>query len=423
MTVKRALGAVFGPIVDRFTAAEQALLLGAGLMLEVNRRRPIPEAPQDLIGLPAALWPRYPTLAEPLDHLLQRSDAQVLGRLEEETGRLLGVHGNAVVRAAAHRFGEALDVIPSDREHFSVMAPVARLLAGTVPLSAGMSVLDPTCGSGRVLVAVGERLRAAGAEGFQLHGAEVRPVHAALASLNLLLHGFKDATVEVGDAPTDRAWDAVVSVPPLGVPPPAHWTVVPPHLAAKLPDNPEFAHLHGGLAQLRPDGQVSVLLPAGVLFRRQDAEFRQWLAETGLIRAAAAFPTGLIRRVSLSFALLVVSNRSESDPIRLVDAAGTRKKTAEPLGDGGVEDVLKALQGGSSPLPTVQVELGAQRDQAYSWLVSTYQQPQRRAASPERLHQELQDAQKEVGRAQKQVAQKMRELDRVQGSWRETDVR
>jgi SAM-dependent methyltransferase len=140
-------------------------------------------------------------------------------------------------------------------------------------------VLDPTCGSGTLLLAAHDRLAGLQPEDWspsvahrdlvdRLHGTDIDPVAVEIANLSLLLHALPAGNgwrVAEGDArrPSPRAeFDIVVANPPW------QWS--------NKGKQTDVAHdfLEKMLRRLRPDGLLGVVLPVAWLTRNSSRESR-----------------------------------------------------------------------------------------------------------------------------------------------------
>ncbi|MFF7529544.1 N-6 DNA methylase [Streptomyces bobili] len=177
-----------------------------------------------------------------------------------------------------------------------------------------LTVLDPACGTGHLLAAVG-----AIGSSAALTGCDSDPVLAALADARLALMPRPAGTdvtarVEVGDSlRTDpfaavRA-DLVLCNPPFNerdwgyeeLATDARWAHgMPPRT------EPELAWVQHCLARLRPGGTAVVLLPPAVATRRAGRRIRGSLLRTGLLRAVVALPAGSAPPHSVSLQLWVL---------------------------------------------------------------------------------------------------------------------
>jgi len=79
---------------------------------------------------------------------------------------------------------------------FFTPAEVSTLLAKLTRSKPNSRICDPTCGSGSLLIKAGQEV---GSNNFSLYGQEVNGSTWALAKMNMLLHGFEDATIRWGD--------------------------------------------------------------------------------------------------------------------------------------------------------------------------------------------------------------------------------
>ena len=153
-----------------------------------------------------------------------------------------------------------------------------------IALPDGGTVLDPSCGTGALLLLAGAR---------EARGQEADPAAARIAAARLLLAGARAAPVAAGDALREDAFAghefaAVVSAPSVGD---RGW----PHdalagdarFAHGLPPRtePELAWVQHGLARVRPGGRVVLRLPAAVAARRPGRRIRANLLRAGLLRA------------------------------------------------------------------------------------------------------------------------------------------
>ncbi|MEZ4318861.1 MAG: N-6 DNA methylase [Myxococcota bacterium] len=94
---------------------------------------------------------------------------------------------------------------------FFTPGAVGRLLVSRLPMGPGTTVLDPTCGSGGLLVLAGRR-------GASVRGLDVDPNLVSLAGLNLGLAGLPGAVTQADFFATDpEPVDVVVANPPFSV--------------------------------------------------------------------------------------------------------------------------------------------------------------------------------------------------------------
>ncbi|MFB7008593.1 MULTISPECIES: N-6 DNA methylase [unclassified Streptomyces] len=176
-----------------------------------------------------------------------------------------------------------------------------------------VTVLDPACGTGHLLVA------AAGHPGVVPLGCDKDPVLASLADTRLALaspsaQGAPNPEVRSGDSlradpfAGTRA-DVVLCNPPFNerdwgyeeLATDARWAHgMPPRT------EPELAWVQHCLSQLRPGGVAVLLLPPAVANRRAGRRIRGSLLRTGALRAVVALPPGCAAPHSVSLQLWVL---------------------------------------------------------------------------------------------------------------------
>ncbi|MFI9122779.1 N-6 DNA methylase [Streptomyces bikiniensis] len=175
-----------------------------------------------------------------------------------------------------------------------------------------VTVLDPACGTGHLLVA------AAGHPGVVPLGCDEDPVLAALADARLALAqpSARVPTPEVRSGDSLRAdpyagtrADVVLCNPPFNerdwgyeeLATDARWVHgMPPRT------EPELAWVQHCLSQLRPGGVAVLLLPPAVANRRAGRRIRGSLLRTGVLRAVVALPPGCAAPHSVSLQLWVL---------------------------------------------------------------------------------------------------------------------
>ncbi|MER5782827.1 N-6 DNA methylase [Streptomyces mobaraensis] len=183
--------------------------------------------------------------------------------------------------------------------------PLARLVAGMAAPQAGERVLDPVCGSGRLLIAADQWARMHGREAgvLRLHGRDIRPEARRIAVMNLMLNGLRydlgESTVDsLRAGPANLSADIVLANPPMNAKDWGHvelsqdprWRLGPPPKG-----NADFAWVQHILNELSPQGRAVVLLPDSATRRLNTAEssIRRRLVESDLLAGVVALPARL----------------------------------------------------------------------------------------------------------------------------------
>lgn len=224
---------------------------------------------------------------------------------------------------------------------FYTPAEVSRILAAVLEADTdkeGQTIYDPTCGSGSLLLKVGDVIE----QEVSLYGQEKDVSTAALAQMNMILHGSPTAEVARGNSTlakpefTDQSgwlkkFDYVVANPPFSL---KNWTNgfdpendlfgrfdgfgVPPQ------KNGDYAFLLHIVASLKTNGKAAVILPHGVLFRgNAEEDIRTELIKRGLIKGIIGLPANLFYGTGIPACIVVLDKEgaSERTNIFMVNAA------------------------------------------------------------------------------------------------------
>ncbi len=208
---------------------------------------------------------------------------------------------------------------------------VIRLMVRILKPQPGLSVYDPTCGSGGMLIISREYIEQSGGDitDLRLCG-QVNDASAwSICKLNMLLHGIPGADIQLQDTllhPMHREggelerFDRVIANPPFSqnysrnnmeFPERFRWGWCP--TTGKKADLMFTQHM---LAVCRPGGMVVTVMPHGVLFRGgSEKEIRKKFLGQDLIEAIIRLPQNLFYGASIPACLLVMRpNLTGSSP-------------------------------------------------------------------------------------------------------------
>jgi type I restriction enzyme M protein len=229
-----------------------------------------------------------------------------------------------------HLTGTLLERSFPEWGEFSVPPDVASLIAELMNPAATESILDPVCGSGRLLSALATK---AGHNRGLIVGQEWRTPALSLCKMNLFAHGIS-AHIEVGDALLSPLRDdsgnllkadVVIGNPPFG-------SRLPDDLLERRPElfrgglNPrmrsEYAFVAHMLEVAREEaGRVAVIVPQGALFREEEQATRRGFIEENLLSGVLVLPPKLFTHTKISVAVLFFDKAKKSKDVLFVDAS------------------------------------------------------------------------------------------------------
>jgi len=225
---------------------------------------------------------------------------------------------------------------------FYTPAEVSRIIAKVIGAENAkdrtQSVYDPTCGSGSLLLKVAAEAKPVD---ISIYGQEKENATAALAILNMWLHGEPTAVIKKGQSTlsnplfTDngvlKTFDYVVANPPFSY---KAWRNgftpeedsygrfdgfgIPPN------KNGDYAFLLHIIKSLKSTGKGACVLPHGVLFRgNTEAAIRTSLVKRGYIKAIIGLPANLFYGTGIPACIVFIDKEgvSERKGIFLIDAS------------------------------------------------------------------------------------------------------
>ncbi|MFB4315132.1 N-6 DNA methylase [Actinomadura sp. 21ATH] len=223
---------------------------------------------------------------------------------------------------------------------------IADLIAGLVTAGGRRveSVLDPACGSGRLLAGAATRLK----PDARVHGQEYRVDIAAQAKTRVTVEApNRSVDVRTGDSLRDDAFpdlrvDAVVCNPPYGDREWGHDELAfDPRWAYGVPprSEPELAWVQHSLAHLGEGGQAVLLLPPATASRPSGRRIRAEMLRQGALCAIIALPAGLAVPHHIGLHLWILRrpevDRPGQDRVLLMDLADQSATAAVPVPDQG----------------------------------------------------------------------------------------
>lgn len=205
---------------------------------------------------------------------------------------------------------------------FYTPAPVVRLLVQLLEPIEGMSVYDPTCGSGGMLIQSGQYVEEAGGnpQRMALYGQELSGTTWAICKMNMILHGYRAADIRNEDVlgkpqhMTDGSlmrFKRVLANPPFSQNYSKTEMQFPERFHTFMPETGKKADMmfvQHIVATLEQEGKAAVVMPHGVLFRGgPEKEARKKIIEAGNLEAVIGLPPGLFYGTGIPACVLVLS--------------------------------------------------------------------------------------------------------------------
>ncbi len=228
---------------------------------------------------------------------------------------------------------------------------VVRMMVDILDPKSGDSICDPACGTGGMLLGAIEHVKLSGGDPRtffgRIYGQEKNLTTAAIARMNLVLHGIEDFNIVREDtlrnpAFTDSStgglatFDCVIANPPFSL---KEWGVEvwqnDPWGRAQFGLPPEsygdYAWVQHMVASMAVrTGRMAVVLPQGALFRKgAEGSIRRKLLEQDLIEAVIGLAPNIFYGTGLAPAVMVLRRRKPAARRRKVliaDASGLMRK-------------------------------------------------------------------------------------------------
>lgn len=209
---------------------------------------------------------------------------------------------------------------------FYTPSKVVELIVKLIKPIEQMSIYDPTCGSGGMLVQSVDYIREQGGDPtyLSLFGQEKNIGTWSIAKMNLLLHELPNHKLEKGDTIRQpkflengelMLFDRIIANPPFSL---KNWG----HEEVKYdlydrfqygfpPKNTgDYAFIQHIIASLKSDGICGVIMPLGVLFRGgAESKIRHRLIEQDLLEAVIGLPSNLFHGTSIPTCILIFNKK------------------------------------------------------------------------------------------------------------------
>ena len=249
-------------------------------------------------------------------------------------------------------------------QEFYTNRTVVTLMAEILQPKPDESIYDPTCGSGGMLIKSLTYLKDHGKEwrGVQVYGQEVNNLTAAIARMNLYLHGIVDFSIANADTLKEPAFtrgdrlqqfDVVLANPPYSI---KNWDraafqhdAYGRNILGTPPENrADYAFIQHILASLDDKtGRCAMLLPHGILFRKEEYEMRKKWILSGQIECVIGLAANLFFNSPMEACIVICRKQKDEvlkDKILFINALldVTRKNGESYLEDEHIKRIADA---------------------------------------------------------------------------------
>ncbi len=270
-------------------------------------------------------------------------------------------------QAYEYLVGKFADDAGNTAQEFYTNRTVVTLMAEILQPKPDESIYDPTCGSGGMLVKCLDFLRQKGQpwQGVKVFGQEINALTASIARMNLYLNGVEDFSIVREDTLSHpafvdgsrlRKFDIVLANPPYAI---KQWNResfmndkwgrnflgTPPQSKA------DYAFIQHIIASMDAEsGRCAILLPHGILFRREEQELREKLVKMDVLEAVIALGHNLFYNSAMISCIFVCRSKKSAErtnKVIFIDAENdvTRKNAYSYLSDSQINKILNAYYG------------------------------------------------------------------------------
>ncbi|MCY1196698.1 type I restriction-modification system, M subunit [compost metagenome] len=264
---------------------------------------------------------------------------------------------------------------------FYTPAEVVRLCVEICDPAEGMSIYDPTVGSGGMLIQMRDYLREKGGDASELslNGQEKIGTTWSICKMNMLLHGISHADIRQEDTIREpqhldennelKRFNRVVANPPFSqnyirkdLKFPGRFPVMMPEKGKKA----DLMFVQHMLAVLKHDGRLATVMPHGVLFRGgEEREARKYFIDHGYLEAVIGLPSNLFYGTGIPACILVLNkagaDRRDSVLFINADREYREGKAQNHLRPEDVDKIINAYRRGEAvdgyarPVPAAEV--------------------------------------------------------------------
>ena len=251
-------------------------------------------------------------------------------------------------------------------QEFYTNRTVVHLMTEILKPQSGESVYDPTCGSAGMLISCIAYLQHKQQEwrNVKIFGQEITQLTAAIAKMNLFLHGIKDFNIINDDTLKNpgfvekgklKTFDLVLANPPYSI---KQWDRAafeadkwgrnilgtPPQGRA---DYAFFQHIIKSMDE--KNGRCAILFPHGVLFRQEEKDLREKLVKMDILDCVIGLAPSLFYNSPMEACIVICRMRKEpqkAGKVLFINAINevTRKNAQSFLEESHINKIASAYE-------------------------------------------------------------------------------
>jgi type I restriction enzyme M protein len=227
-------------------------------------------------------------------------------------------------------------------QEFYTNRTLVHLMVRMLEPHAGDEIYDPTVGTGGMLISALAEVRRRGGDTrtLSLFGQELVHITAAIARMNLVLHGVEDFDIAAGNTLSNpafierdslRTFDVVLANPPYSIKKwnREAWQSDPwgrNFLGTPTQSRADYAFFQHILKSLDPQtGRCAILFPHGVLFRDEEADMRRKLVQMDLLECVLGLGPNLFYNSPMEACVVIcraMKPEARQGRILFIDAVG-----------------------------------------------------------------------------------------------------
>lgn len=309
-----------------------------GAKINTSMRKIESSNPRTLYGIfsdfDEASWTNKEKL--PDENLINLVEHLSMIRLDNEA-----ISADVMGQAYEYLIKKFADETKESAGEFYTPRAVVRLMIRYLDPKGGESVYDPACGTGGMLIESMNHIEEKNLTLGKLFGQESNLTTASIARMNLFLHGSDDFKIARGDTLRNplflingklQTFDCVVANPPFSLKKwgADKWDSDPygRNIFGTPSDNSgDYAWLQHMVKSMDPEhGRMGVVLPQGVLFKKDVRDIRKKLLDSNKLEAVVQLAGNLFYGTQLAPCIMFLRNGKTDDTIRFIDASNIFKK-------------------------------------------------------------------------------------------------